>query len=87
VKLKLVVNLDRIVKSLSSACYLMTRVVESCLRWAEPVICTVRPKVPPRTDSRRSSSRTVPQYFGEVKYGQGFKDVSYTAPYRDPYPN
>ncbi|KAE9379761.1 DnaJ-domain-containing protein [Stipitochalara longipes BDJ] len=40
----------------------------------EPIIHTVRPKMSPRTDSHRSSSRTVPQFYGEVKYSQGFNN-------------
>jgi len=40
-----------------------------------------RSKSPPRTparyfvDSKRNSSPTVPNYFGEVKYSQGFSNV------------
>jgi len=51
----------------------------------EPVIHTVRPKMPPRTDSHRSSSRTVPQFYGEVKYSQGFENVSYATNPADLY--
>ena len=51
----------------------------------EPVIHTVRPKMAPRTDSHRSSSRTVPQFYGEVKYSQGFQNVSYAPDPADLY--
>jgi len=50
----------------------------------EPVIHTVRPKMPPRTDSHQSS-RAVPPYFGEVKYSPGFGNVAYAANPADMY--
>jgi hypothetical protein len=53
----------------------------------EPVIHTVRPKMSPRTDSYRSSNRTVPQFFGEVKYSQGFDNISYTPNPTNMYPS
>jgi curved DNA-binding protein CbpA len=51
----------------------------------EPIIHTVRPKMPPRTDSHRGSSRAVPQFYGEVKYSKGFDNVSYATNPADMY--
>jgi hypothetical protein len=51
----------------------------------EPIIRDVRPKMSPRTDSHRTSSRTVPQFYGEVKYSQGFNNVSYATDPADMY--
>jgi curved DNA-binding protein CbpA len=51
----------------------------------EPIIHTARPKMAPRTDSHRGSSRTVPQFFGEVKYSKGFNNVSYAPDPADMY--
>lgn len=55
----------------------------------EPVILNahpnVRPKMSPRTASHRTSSRTVPQFYGEVKYSNGFDNVSYATDPADMY--
>jgi len=52
----------------------------------EPVILNARPKLSTtRTDSHRTSSRTVPQFYGEVKYSNGFNNVSYATNPADVY--
>lgn len=51
----------------------------------EPIVHTVRPKMSPRTDSHRTSSRQIPPYFNDVKYSQGFDNVSYSANPADMY--
>jgi curved DNA-binding protein CbpA len=52
----------------------------------EPIIHTVRPKMAPRTDSHHST-RSVPQFYGEVKYTNGFNNVSYAPNPAEMYPS
>jgi curved DNA-binding protein CbpA len=51
----------------------------------EPVILNARPKMSPSTGSHRVSSRTVPAFYGEVKYSSGFDNVSYATSPADVY--